>query len=169
METRRGHLEGSMEHLKGKGGESVVVILRFLCGSPCLCRLMDEGLVPTNKYWTYRSHTDVMGSVNLIACCWQMFVFHYCFNGCVERETGWRTCGSLSRVGGLCQEPFFQEQLGPSNAVDGLWKVATYVDCPQKAYARRRWTGVRSVRVMLIEFSPAGCTSIRITVTLRYE
>jgi hypothetical protein len=112
METRRGHLEGSVEHSEGKGGESAVVILRFLCGSLHLCRLMAEGLVPTNKYWTYRSHADVMGSVNLVACCWQMFVFHYCFNGGVERETGWRTYRSLSRVGGLCQESFFSRAVG---------------------------------------------------------
>jgi hypothetical protein len=50
IETGWGHLEGSMEHLKGKGGESVVAILRFLCGSPRLCRLRTEGLVPASKY-----------------------------------------------------------------------------------------------------------------------
>jgi hypothetical protein len=33
MEIGRGHLGGSVEHSKGKGGESVVTILRFLCGS----------------------------------------------------------------------------------------------------------------------------------------
>jgi hypothetical protein len=30
---------GSVEHSKGKGGESVVAIPRFLCGSPNPCRL----------------------------------------------------------------------------------------------------------------------------------
>jgi hypothetical protein len=30
---------GSVEHSEGKGGESVVVILRFLCGSSHPCRL----------------------------------------------------------------------------------------------------------------------------------
>jgi hypothetical protein len=50
METGRGHLGGSVEHSEGKGGESVVAIPRFLCGSPCLCRLSTEGLVPTSKY-----------------------------------------------------------------------------------------------------------------------
>jgi hypothetical protein len=34
METGRGHLGESVEHLKWKGGESVVAILRFLCSSP---------------------------------------------------------------------------------------------------------------------------------------
>jgi hypothetical protein len=34
METGRGHLGGSVEHSEGKGEESVVTILRFLCGRP---------------------------------------------------------------------------------------------------------------------------------------
>jgi hypothetical protein len=37
METKRGHLGGPVEHSKEKGGESVVAILGFLCGSPRLC------------------------------------------------------------------------------------------------------------------------------------
>jgi hypothetical protein len=32
-----GASRGSMEHLKGKGRGSDVAILRFLCGSTCLC------------------------------------------------------------------------------------------------------------------------------------
>jgi hypothetical protein len=39
-----------MEHSEGKGGESAMVMLRFLCGSPRLCRLRTEGLVPVSKY-----------------------------------------------------------------------------------------------------------------------
>jgi hypothetical protein len=50
METKRGHLGGSVEHSEGKCGESVVAILRFICGSPCLCRLRTEGLIPVSKY-----------------------------------------------------------------------------------------------------------------------
>jgi hypothetical protein len=34
METGRGHLGRPVEHSEGKGGESVVAITRFLCGSP---------------------------------------------------------------------------------------------------------------------------------------
>jgi hypothetical protein len=48
-------------------------------------------------------------------------------------------------------------------------KVATYEDHPQEAYVGRTWSGVGSVRVVLVGFSPAGCTSIRIIVTLGYE
>jgi hypothetical protein len=34
-----GQVGGSVEHSEGKGGESVVAIPMFLCGSPHLCRL----------------------------------------------------------------------------------------------------------------------------------
>jgi hypothetical protein len=50
METGRGHLGGSVEHSEGKGGESDVVIPRFLSGSPRLCQLMTEGLASVIKY-----------------------------------------------------------------------------------------------------------------------
>jgi hypothetical protein len=50
METRRGHLGGSVEHSDGKGGESPMAIPRILCGSPRLCRLRTEGLVSVSKY-----------------------------------------------------------------------------------------------------------------------
>jgi hypothetical protein len=36
---------GSVEHSKGKGRGSDVAIPRFLCGSPCLCRLS------TTSFW----------------------------------------------------------------------------------------------------------------------
>jgi hypothetical protein len=61
METGRGHLGGSVEHLEGKGRESAVAIPGFLCGIPRLCRLRTEGLVPVSKYRTYRSHASVYG------------------------------------------------------------------------------------------------------------
>jgi hypothetical protein len=38
-----------------------------------------------------------------------MIDFHYCFNGCQGQETGWRTCGSVSRRAGDCvRSPFFE-------------------------------------------------------------
>jgi hypothetical protein len=41
---------GSVEHSEGKGEESAVAILRFLCGSPQLCQLRTDGLVHVSKY-----------------------------------------------------------------------------------------------------------------------
>jgi hypothetical protein len=49
-EIERGQLGGPVKHSEGKGGESVVIILRFLCGSPRLCRLRTERLIPVSKY-----------------------------------------------------------------------------------------------------------------------
>jgi hypothetical protein len=50
MEIGRGHLGGPVEHSEGNGGESDVAILSFLCGSPRLCWIRTEGLVPMSKY-----------------------------------------------------------------------------------------------------------------------
>jgi hypothetical protein len=50
IEIGQGQLGGPVEHTEGKGGESAVAILRFLCGSPGLCWLRTEGLVPVSKY-----------------------------------------------------------------------------------------------------------------------
>jgi hypothetical protein len=36
---RAGQVGGSVEHSEEKGGESAVVILRFVCGSPHPCQL----------------------------------------------------------------------------------------------------------------------------------
>jgi hypothetical protein len=47
-----------------------------------------------------------------------------------------------------------------SKSVGVSRKVAAYGDHPQKAYAGRMWTGVGSVRGVLVRFSPIGCTSI---------
>jgi hypothetical protein len=53
-----------VEHSEGKGGESVVTILRFLCGSSRLCWLRTEEFVPVSKYQTYRSLASDMDPVS---------------------------------------------------------------------------------------------------------
>jgi hypothetical protein len=89
----------------------------------------------------------------------------------LAQERSWvRTCGSVSRCAVDCVgNPFPREQWDLSKSVGVSRKVATYGDCPREAYIGRTWTGVGSVRAVLVEFSPAGCTAIRITVTLGYE
>jgi hypothetical protein len=64
MKTGQSQLGGPVEHSEEKGGESVVAILRFLCGIPHLCRLRTERLVPVSKYRTYQSHASDMGLVS---------------------------------------------------------------------------------------------------------
>jgi hypothetical protein len=44
-----GTSRGSVEHSEGKDGESDVAIPRFLCGSPCLCRLRTGHFGPDGK------------------------------------------------------------------------------------------------------------------------
>jgi hypothetical protein len=141
----------------------------FLCNSPRLCRLRTEGLVPMSKYWTYRSHAGDMGLVSLVVCCRQVLGSSALLQWlCWERNWG----GShrpLSRAESWSREHFFSGAVHLSNPIDDSRKVAMYGDHPQEAYAGHTWTGVGSVHVVLVEFSPAGCTSIRIAVTLVYE
>jgi hypothetical protein len=112
----------------------------FLCGSPRLCQLRTEGLVPGSKYWTYWSHASDMGPTNLVTCCRQMFGFHYCFNVCVGRETGWWTCGSLSRAGVVSGALFLgSSRVGPTLLVacERLPRTGTT--------SRKRTPGVRGL------------------------
>jgi hypothetical protein len=98
-----------------------------------------------------------------------MFGFLHCFIGWLGREIGYgptdRSAGVLWIVSGA----LLSGAVTLSNFVGGSWNFATYGDRPQEAYAGRTWAGVGSVRVVLLGFSPAGRTSIRIAVTLEYE
>jgi hypothetical protein len=61
---------------------------------------------------------------------------------------------------GLCRKPVSWEQwLCPSLSMTSQ-KDATYKDRLWEAYTGCTWTGVGSVCVMLVGFSPTGCTSI---------
>jgi hypothetical protein len=80
--------------------------------------------------------------------------------------------GSVDHSAGLrggVGSTFFSGVVHLSNPVDDSRNVVTYGDRPQEAYVERTWTGVRSVHVVLVGFSPAGCASIQIAVTLGYE
>jgi hypothetical protein len=136
---------------------------------PRLCRLRTDGLAPMSKYWMYRSHVSDMGLVSLVACGHQMFDFLHCFIGWLGRETGYgpvdRSAGVLWIVSGA---PF----LGSSDLVQHCWWFAkgcymwtTWDTYGQGPYADRVWNACG----VLSGFSPAGCTSIRITATLGYE
>jgi hypothetical protein len=50
----------------GKVGECYVASWHLQGCSPRLCQLRTDGLAPTSKYLTYRSHPGIMGLVN---CC----------------------------------------------------------------------------------------------------
>jgi hypothetical protein len=107
MEIGRPHLERPVKQSEGKGRESVVAIPRFLCGSPHLCRLRTEGLVPVSKYWTYRSHAGDMGPINLVAGRSLVLGLSLLLQWlCWERD--WcGSCEPLSRAERWSQEHFF--------------------------------------------------------------
>jgi hypothetical protein len=52
----------------GKVGEWCVESRHLQDYSPHLCRLRNDVLAPTSKYWTYRSHAGVMGPVSWCSC-----------------------------------------------------------------------------------------------------
>jgi hypothetical protein len=169
MEIGRGHLGWPVEHSEGKGGESVVAILRFLCGSSHLCRLRTEWLVSVSKYWTYRSHAGDVGPVSLVACHQQVFGLSALLQWlCWERNWG-RSRGLLNRAKGWSREHFFLGAVHPFNPVDDLvkgWCIwTTWNAYGRGSYADRAWKACD----VLIGFSPAGCTLIRIVATLEYE
>jgi hypothetical protein len=76
----------------------------------------------------------------------------------LDQERSWvQTRGSVSRHAVDCVgSPFSREQWDLSKSVGASRKVATYGDRPQEAYAGRTWTGVGSVRVVLVGFPLQG-------------
>jgi hypothetical protein len=81
-----------------------------------------------------------MGPVSAIAYCQQMFGIHYCFNGCVVRETGWRIYGSLSQAGG-CAGAFF---LGSSRVRSTLLMACERLPRSSTAHMKRT-LGLREI------------------------
>jgi hypothetical protein len=121
METGWGHLGWSVGHSEGKGGESVVAIPMFLCGSPHLCRLRIEGLVPVSRYWTYRLHVGdyepSKPSILLVTRAWLFPTTSLVFVG---EKLGTNPRISQPACCGLCRERFF------SGAVDLFKSVDDY-------------------------------------------
>jgi hypothetical protein len=111
-----------------------------------------------------------MGPVNLVVGHRQELGLRPLLHWLVRERSWVRTRRSVNRRAVDCVGSLFsREQWDLSKSVSASRKVATYGDHPQEAYAGRTWTGVRSVCVVLVGFSPAGCTSIQIVVTLGYE
>jgi hypothetical protein len=122
---------------------------------PRLCRLRIVRLAPVSKYWTYRSHASDMGPVS-----WCSYVTigpkplsptpglsHGRTNDVIQ-DNGSASLSLVAKTSFECRGLF---RLRGSQ-----WKVVTYGDCPQKAYVGHAWTGVGSIRGMLVRFSPAG-------------
>jgi hypothetical protein len=154
-----GAFRGKGRQLVGKVGEWYLKSRHLQGCSPRLCRLRTEGLVPLSKYWTYRSHPSDMGPVSLVVGCQQKLDFSPLFHWLLWERSWVQSCGLDGRYAmDYVGSPSSRVQWVCSNLLMTVWKVATYGDWPQEAYAGCTWTGVGSVRVVLVGFSPARCT-----------
>jgi hypothetical protein len=131
-----------------------------------LCRLRTDGLPPTSKYWTYRSHARDMGPVSLVAGCQQKLVFSSLPQWLLwERSLVW-TYGLVShRDVGWVGRPSSQGHGNYSNLLMTMWKVYVLIVWDTYGlgtYADWWWDECG----VLVGFSP---TLIRIAMTLGYE
>jgi hypothetical protein len=102
-----------------------------------------------------------MGPVNLVVGHRQELGLCSLLHWLAQERIWVRTRGSVRQCAVDCvRSPFSREQWDLSKSVSVSQKVAMYKDCPQEAYVERMWSGVRSIHVVLVGFSPAGCTSI---------
>jgi hypothetical protein len=109
-----------------------------------------------------------MGSVSIVACCWQICSFLHCFYGC-EGERNWMgTHRSISqRASDVVVNSFFSRVV-MSNSVDDFMKFC-YTWTMWDIYGRWSYTDwAWKACVVLVKIFPAGCTLIRIIATLRY-
>jgi hypothetical protein len=169
METGRA-TKGKGDNWLGRSGSGYVVSRHHQCCILRLCRLRTIRLAPMSKYWTYWSHAGDIGLVNRVVGHRQELGLCPLLQW-LHGERSWvRTRGSVSRRAVDCVgNSFSREQWDMSKSVGASRKVATCEDHSLEAYTGHTWTGVESVRVVLVGFSPTGCTSIRIATTLRYE
>jgi hypothetical protein len=137
--------------------------------SPRLSWLRTDGLSPRVSIERTDRMLIFMGPASLIAGYQQMSAFLHCFIGWLRREAGYGTTDRSAGVLWIVSEALF---LGSSDYVQrcrrlvkgcyalNAWDtygIEPYVDWAWKAYG------------VLVRFSPAAYTSIRITATLRYE
>jgi hypothetical protein len=112
----------------------------------------------------------IMGPVSLVVGCQQKLDFVSLLHWLLwERSWVWTRESINYRAIDYVGSPSSWRQWIYSNLLTTARKVTTYGDRLQEAYAGYIWTGVGSVRVVLIGFSPTGCTSIRIIATLEYK
>jgi hypothetical protein len=112
-----------------------------------MCRLRTDGLAPMSKYWTYRSHSGVMGPISLVACYQQKLGFspHF-FIGCSEREAGYepadRSAGALWVWSGVLL-------LRSSGFVQICWRLRERLLCVD--HMRYVWSGtIRGLSFMVM-------------------
>jgi hypothetical protein len=145
-------------------------IPRFLCGSLRLCPLRTDGLIPVSKYWMYWSHADVYGpSKPCSRLSTEAWLFSTTSFVVVGEKLSTNPQISQSTCRGLCREPFLSGVVdlfkSVHDCVKGCYIWTTWDTYSRGSYADRAWKECD----VLVGFSLTGCTSIRITATLRYE
>jgi hypothetical protein len=163
-------LGGKWRPLVGKVREWYVESWHLQGCSPHLCQLMTDGLA---------LHEQVLNIQ--ITCRWYRPSKP---SSLTSTEGGFTPTASMAGLGeklgtdpwigqpsccGLCWEPFFSGVVALSFAIDDLRKgcyvLTTWDTYGLGLYVDRAWDACG----VLVRFSPAGCTSIQITVTLEYE
>jgi hypothetical protein len=161
---------GKWRPLVGKVGEWYVAGRHLQSCSPRLCGSMTDGLAPVGKYWTYWSHAGVYGpskpSSRLSTEAW---LFPTASLSIVGEKLGTDPRIGQSVRCGLCREPFFSGIVDLFKSID---------DCAKGCYMWTMWDTYGLGPYVdwawiacdvLVGFSPAGCTLIRIAATLGYE
>jgi hypothetical protein len=137
--------------------------------SPHLCLLRTDGLSPRASIECTDRMLVFMGPSSLVTDCQRMFGFLHCIIGWLGRETGYVPSDWLADVLWIMSGTLF---LGSSDSLQHCWWLVkscymwtTWDMYDPRPYADWAW----KVCGMLVRFSPAWCTSIRLTATLRYE
>jgi hypothetical protein len=164
-----GPLGGKWRQLVGKVREWYAMSWHLQGYIPRLCRFKADGLAPMSKYWTYRSHAGVY---ELSKPSSQMSTGAWLFPTASRVGSGEKlgTDPQIIQPGwGLCREPFFSGVVDLCKSVDDCAKCCymwttwdTYGPGPYEVWA---WKACG----MLVRFSLAGCTLIRIATALGYE
>jgi hypothetical protein len=153
-----------------KDGECDVKSRHLQGCSPHLCWLRIDGLVPHEQVLNVPIIYWYIGPVNLVACHRQKLdlslLLYWLWGG---RETWWG-CRSVSRrVGDVVESPYFLGAVGSIQIyrwlVKGYYMWTTWDTYDRGSYVDRAWKACG----VLVGFSLAECTSIRITVNLGYE
>jgi hypothetical protein len=154
--------------LVGKGGESDVESRHLQGCSPRLCQLRTDGLAPVIKYWTYWSHVGYMGpnKPSSFVTTWPNRI-PYSTVGAWEEEWGSSDRWPDQSISGAKTS---SEDVGTRFNLVGTYKMLQCMGTAcRETYEWHTWTARGSIHGVLIRFSLAGCTSIRITMTLGYE
>jgi hypothetical protein len=162
-------IRGINRRLRREGQGECCGYSGFLCGSPCLCRLRTEWLVPMSKYWMYRSHVGVYGPSK---------------TSILPPTDSWlKPTASMARLGEKLRQlpratqPVWEVESGAlfrrSSSIHLMLLMTherlLYVDHVRYVCSRAIHSqSVESVWCVGRVF-PAGCTSVRIVTTLRYE